>query len=62
MLIIFAIIGIILLLSLGGGLFFIIGGIFEIIMAGVFYFFGSIFKIIVFLFALYVILGLIGLI
>ena len=62
MLIIFAIIGIILLLRLGVGLFFIIGGILEIIMAGVFYFFGSIFKIIVFLFALYVILGLFGLI
>ena len=62
MLIIFAIIGIILLLSLCGGLFFIIGGILEIIMAGVGYFFGGIFTIIAFFLALYVILGLIGLI
>ena len=62
MLIIFAIIGIILLLSLCGGLFFLFGGILEIIMAGIGYFFGSIFTIIVFLFALYVILGLIGLV
>ena len=62
MLIIFAIIGIILLLSLCGGLFFLFGGIFEIIMAGVGYFFGGIFTIIAFFRALYVILGLIGLI
>ena len=60
--IILAIIGIILLLSLCGGLFFLFGGILEIIMAGVFYFFGSIFRIIIFLFALYVLFGLFGLI
>ena len=62
MLIIFAIIGIILLLSLCGGLFFLFGGIFEIIMAGVFYFFGAIIYVFYILFALYVILGLFGLI
>ena len=62
MLIIFAIIGIILLLSLCGGLFFLFGGILETIMAGVGYFFGGIFTIIAFFLALYVILGLIGLI
>ena len=62
MLIIFAIIGIILLLSLCGGLFFLFGGILEIIMAGVGYFFGGIFTIIAFFLALYVILGLIGLV
>ena len=60
--VILAIIGIILLLSLCGGLFFIIGGIFEIIMAGVFYCLGSIFSIFFFLFALYVLFGLFGLI
>lgn len=60
--IILAIIGIILLMSLCGGLFFIIGGIFEIIMAGVFYFLGSIFRIFFFLFALYILFGLFGLI
>ena len=62
MLIIFAIIGIILLLSLCGGLFSRFGVIFEIIMAGVFYFFGAIIYVFYILFALYVILGLFGLI
>ena len=60
--IILAIIGIILLLSLCGGLFFLFGGILEIIMAGVGYFFGGLFTIIAFFLALYVILGLIGLV
>ena len=60
--IILAIIGIILLLSLCGGLFFLFGSILEIIMAGVGYFFGGIFTIIAFFLALYVILGLIGLV
>ena len=62
MLIIFAIIGIILLLSLCGGLFFLFGGILEIIMAGIGYFFGAIIYVFYILFALYVILGLIGLV
>ena len=60
--IILAIIGIILLLSLCGGLFFLFGGILEIIMAGVFYFLGAIIYVFYILFALYVILGLFGLI